>query len=50
MELVMDWVLVRRDAEDLEALARDLPIDASIERWTDREGNVAYLEIVRRSP
>jgi SAM-dependent methyltransferase len=50
MELVMDWVLVRRDAEDLEALVRDLPIDASIERWTDRDGNVAYLELVRRSP
>lgn len=50
MELVMDWVLVRRDAEDLERLARGLPIDASVERWTDREGNVAYLEIVRRSP
>lgn len=50
MQLAMDWVLVRRDAEDLARLAAAtrLASQHNTRVWTDDEGNVAYLEMRRR--
>jgi hypothetical protein len=50
METFMDWWLVHRDAEEMEALRRDIP-PGEVEDWRvfpDAFGNVLYLELRRR--
>jgi hypothetical protein len=50
METFMDWWLVHRDAEEMEALRRDIP-PGEVEDWRvcpDAFGNVLHLELRRR--
>ncbi|HNR06229.1 MAG TPA: class I SAM-dependent methyltransferase [Saprospiraceae bacterium] len=49
MEAFMDWYLIYRDENQMEALAEDLPISqvGEVKTYRDAMGNVVYLQIIK---
>lgn len=49
MEAFMDWFLIYRDEESLEACTADIPAETIAERNTFRDlyGNIVYMEVVK---